>query len=93
MHPPAYLYMCALHTRTCPCRKKYRALVQAQYDLTEQEVERLLPAKGGSIEVARLTVPHCPVDGRVDVEVAVYYVNKEPLFFEYARQWYPTGEW
>ena len=76
----------------CTYRKKYRALIQALYDLPEHEVERLLPAKGGSLEVGVLTVPHCPVDGRVDVNIMVYYVNKEPLFFEYNRQWYPTGE-
>ena len=39
-----------------------------------------------------VTVPHSPVDGRVDVSVTVYFVNQEPLFFEYNRQWYPTGE-
>ena len=84
------------HISTCaassPYRKKCRALIQGLYDLPLHEVERLLPAKGGSLEVAVLTVPHCPVDGRVDVSVTVYYVNKEPLFFEYNRQWYPTGE-
>ena len=85
--------LCELLTLIYTCRKKYRALVQSQYDLTEQEIERLLPAKGGSLEVGRLAIPHCPLDGRVDVEVAVYYVNKEPMFFEYNRQWYPTGEW
>ena len=84
------------HISTCaassPYRKKCRALIQGLYDLPLHEVECLLPAKGGSLEVAVLTVPHCPVDGRVDVNVTVYYVNKEPLFFEYNRQWYPTGE-
>ena len=86
--PLPHQYVCC----RCTCRKKCRALIQGLYDLPPHEVERLLPAKGGSLEVAVLSVPHCPVDGRVDVNVTVYYLNKEPLFFEYNRQWYPTGE-
>lgn len=90
---PLHCYAQASTTRgLCTCRKKYRALIQALYDLPAHEVERLLPMKGGSLEVGVVTVPHSPVDGRVDVSVTVYFVNQEPLFFEYNRQWYPTGE-
>jgi predicted RNA-binding protein (TIGR00451 family) len=41
-------------------------------------------------EVAKLNTPSCPLDGRADVDVFVYFIDKEPIFFDYSNRIFPT---